>query len=75
MERPTGASDFGANGDGVAGPKDADAGTVLSGDGGATGRAGAQTPDDSFASPTFANPHAWHHANPFAQDGLSLIHI
>ena len=72
MERPTGASDFGANGDGVAGPKDADAGTVLSGDGGATGRAGAQTPDDSFASPTFANPHAWHHANPFAQDGYQF---
>ena len=64
----------GTNGDGVAPPKEtrvvlgADVGVAPPGDRGAADEVRAPTPDDSFASPSFANSHGWQHANPFAPD-------
>ena len=46
----------------------ADVGVAPPGDRGAADKVGAPTPDDSFASPSFANSHGWLHANPFAPD-------
>ena len=64
----------GTNGDGVAPPREtrvvlgADVGVAPPGDRGAADEVRAPTPDDSFASPSFANSHGWQHANPFAPD-------
>ena len=63
----------GTNGDGVAPPKEtrvvlgADVGVAPPGDRGAADKVRAPTPDDSFASPSFANSHGWQHANPLRQ--------
>ena len=46
----------------------ADVGVAPPGDRGAADEVRAPTPDDSFASPSFANSHGWQHANPFAPD-------
>ena len=64
----------GTNGDGVGPPREtrvvlgADVGVAPLGDRGAADKVRAPTPDDSFASPSFASSHGWQHANPFAPD-------